>query len=80
MSSHQVPFLRTVQAVLWSFIGIRKNSEGQEDMAKLNPFHVLVVGLCLALLDCPRQLGGGAAKHPQLGFRQIRFKREQEQV
>jgi amino acid transporter len=50
MSSHQVPFLRTVQAVLWSFIGIRKNSEGQEDMAKLNPFHVLVVGLCLALI------------------------------
>jgi amino acid transporter len=50
MSGHQVPFLRTVQAVLWSFIGIRKNSEGQEDMAKLNPFHVLVVGLCLALI------------------------------
>ncbi|PUE17261.1 DUF2970 domain-containing protein [Limnohabitans sp. MMS-10A-178] len=50
MSSHQVPFLRTVQAVLWSFIGLRKNSEGQEDMAKLNPFHVLVVGLCLALI------------------------------
>jgi hypothetical protein len=50
MSSQQVPFLRTVQAVLWSFIGLRKNSEGQEDMAKLNPFHVLVVGLCLALI------------------------------
>ncbi|MFY8014571.1 MAG: DUF2970 domain-containing protein [Limnohabitans sp.] len=31
-------------------MGIRKNSEGQEDMAKLNPFHVLVVGLCLALI------------------------------
>ena len=50
MSSHQVPFLRTVQAVLWSFIGLRKNSEGQEDMAKLNPFHVLVVGISLAII------------------------------
>jgi amino acid transporter len=50
MSSSQIPFFRTVQAVLWSFIGIRKNSEGQEDMAKLNPVHVLVVGLCLALI------------------------------
>ena len=50
MSSSQMPFFRTVQAVLWSFIGLRKNSEGQEDMAKLNPFHVLVVGLCLALI------------------------------
>ncbi len=50
MSISQMPFFRTVQAVLWSFIGLRKNSEGQEDMAKLNPFHVLVVGLCLALI------------------------------
>jgi amino acid transporter len=50
MSGTQVSFFRTVQAVLWSFIGIRKNSESQEDMAKLNPFHVLVVGISLALI------------------------------
>jgi hypothetical protein len=43
-------FFRAVQAVLWSFIGIRKNSAGQEDMAKLNPFHVLVVGIAMALI------------------------------
>ena len=50
MSSGEMSIFRTVQAVLWSFIGIRKNSESQEDMAKLNPFHVIVVGLCLALI------------------------------
>ena len=50
MSGRELPFSRAVQAVLWSFIGIRKNSAGQEDMAKLNPFHVVVVGLCLALI------------------------------
>ena len=50
MSGSQLSFFRTVQAVLWSFIGIRKNSDGQEDMAKLNPFHVMLVGLCLALI------------------------------
>jgi amino acid transporter len=50
MSGRELPFFRAVQAVLWSFIGIRKNSAGQEDMAKLNPFHVVVVGLCLALI------------------------------
>jgi hypothetical protein len=50
MSGGEVSIFRTVQAVLWSFIGIRKNSDGQEDMAKLNPFHVIVVGLCLALI------------------------------
>ena len=50
MSGSQLSFFRAIQAVLWSFIGIRKNSDGQEDMAKLNPFHVIVVGLCLALI------------------------------
>jgi len=50
MSGRELSFFRAVQAVLWSFIGIRKNSAGQEDMAKLNPFHVVVVGLCLALI------------------------------
>ena len=50
MSGRELPFFRAVQAVLWSFIGIRKNSAGQEDMAKLNPFHVVVVGICLAMI------------------------------
>jgi len=50
MSGSQLSFFRAVQAVLWSFIGIRKNSDGQEDMAKLNPFHVVLVGLCLAMI------------------------------
>ena len=50
MSGREVSFFRAVQAVLWSFIGIRKNSAGQEDMAKLNPFHVVVVGICLAMI------------------------------
>jgi len=38
-------FWRTVKAVAWSFIGIRKNSEYQQDLGKVNPFHVIVVAL-----------------------------------
>lgn len=38
-------FLRTVKAVAWSFVGIRKNSEYKEDLARVNPFHVIVVAL-----------------------------------
>jgi hypothetical protein len=38
-------WLRTVQAVAWSFVGLRKGSEFQEDAQKLNPIHVIVVGL-----------------------------------
>ena len=37
--------LRTARAVAWSFIGIRKGSESQEDMGRLNPFHIIAVAL-----------------------------------
>jgi hypothetical protein len=42
--------LRTVQAVLWSFVGLRKNAEGQQDIEKLNPFHIIGVAIGAALL------------------------------
>ena len=37
--------LRTVRAVAWSLIGLRKGSEYQQDVEKLNPLHIVVVGL-----------------------------------
>jgi hypothetical protein len=37
--------LRTVKAVAWSFVGIRKNSEYQEDLGNLNPFHIIAVAV-----------------------------------
>ncbi len=37
--------LHTIKAVAWSFIGIRKNSEYQEDLRKLNPFVIIAVAL-----------------------------------
>ena len=36
---------RTVRAVGWSFFGVRKNSAFQDDIAKLNPLHIIAVGL-----------------------------------
>jgi hypothetical protein len=41
---------RAIVAVSWSFIGIRKNSEFQEDLAHITPLHVLGVGLVAGLL------------------------------
>ncbi len=35
--------LDTIKAVGWSFFGVRKNSAYQEDLAKLNPLHIIVV-------------------------------------
>lgn len=40
----------TVKAVAWSFLGVRKNSEFQADIGRLNPFHIIAVGLVGALL------------------------------
>ncbi len=42
--------LRTVKAVLWSFIGLRSRSEFNKDVAQLNPIHIIAVGLVLALV------------------------------
>ena len=36
---------QTVKAVAWAFLGIRKNSDYQSDMDKLNPFHLIAVAL-----------------------------------
>ena len=42
--------LRTVRAVAWSLIGLRKGSEYQKDIEKLNPVHIIVVGLAALFL------------------------------
>ena len=38
-------WLRTVSAILWSFIGVRKNTEYQQDIKSLHPIHLIIVGL-----------------------------------
>jgi len=43
-------FLRTLQAVMWSFAGMRKGSASQEDMARLNPFHIIAVAIGLVVV------------------------------
>ena len=45
MTQRRTSLLRTIKAVAWSFVGIRKNSEYQQDLDKINPFHVIVVAL-----------------------------------
>ena len=36
---------RTVKAVMWSFVGLRARGDYEQDVAQLNPLHILVVGL-----------------------------------
>jgi hypothetical protein len=42
--------LHTVKTVAWSFLGIRKRSGFEDDLAKLSPLQVIAVGLVAVLL------------------------------
>ena len=42
--------LETVKAVLWGFLGVRRKTDYQRDVARLNPIHLMVVGVVMALL------------------------------
>ena len=41
---------RTVKAVAWAFLGIRKSSEYRQDLTELKPVHIIVVGISSALV------------------------------
>ncbi len=43
-------FWQTLKAVAWSFFGVRKASGYEEDIARINPVHVIVAGLLAALV------------------------------
>ncbi|WP_408593957.1 DUF2970 domain-containing protein [Limnohabitans sp.] len=48
--SRKSSLMRSVIAVAWSFLGIRKSSEFQQDIEKISPLHILGVGLVAGLL------------------------------
>jgi len=43
-------FLQTMQAVAWSFFGVRRSADQAQDVAKLNPVHVIIAGVVGAAL------------------------------
>ena len=43
-------FIETVKAVAWGFIGVRRNADYQKDIARLNPLHLIAVGVGMAFL------------------------------
>ena len=49
-NKQKTSFLRSVKLVAWSFLGIRSRAGYQDDLAKVNPMHVVLVGLMGALL------------------------------
>lgn len=43
-------FLRSVRTVAWAFLGIRKRSGHEEDLARIGASHIIVAGLLGAAL------------------------------
>ena len=43
-------FFATMKAVFWSFFGVRRRKDYEQDAAQLNPVHVIIAGLIGAAL------------------------------
>jgi hypothetical protein len=43
-------FAATMKAVFWSFFGVRKRKDYEDDAANLNPVHVIIGGLIGVLI------------------------------
>jgi len=41
---------RSVRTVAWSFLGIRRNAEFKQDLAQVNPLHIIAVALAGVLM------------------------------
>ncbi|MEK8087208.1 DUF2970 domain-containing protein [Aquabacterium sp. A3] len=48
--ARQGSFWQTAKAVAWSFFGVRKSSDHAQDVERLNPLHVVIVGLLAGVL------------------------------
>ncbi|ACB36076.1 conserved hypothetical protein [Leptothrix cholodnii SP-6] len=49
-AQRKLSLLQTIKAVAWSFFGVRRGSDYQNDVNKLNPVHVIIAGLIGAAL------------------------------
>jgi hypothetical protein len=50
VAQRKLSFFQTLKAVLWALFGVRKGSGYQEDIAKLNPVHIIIAGIFLTLI------------------------------
>ena len=46
----QSSFLQSMKAVMWGFLGVRKNSGLQDDVASLSFVHIILAGILGAVI------------------------------
>jgi len=49
-AARKLSVLQTASAVAWSFFGVRRSVDYAQDVAKLNPVHVVIAGIVGAAL------------------------------
>lgn len=50
VTQRKMSFGAAMKAVFWSFFGVRKRKDYEQDAAQLNPVHVIIAGLIGAAL------------------------------
>ena len=50
MATSTTSVLRSVKLVAWSFLGIRSKQGYQDDLSRVNPLHVVFIGIVGAFL------------------------------
>ena len=68
-TARKANFGQTFRAVAWSFLGIRRSSDHEQDVRKLNPIHVVIAAVLgaavfvLALVLLVHFVIGAATSH-----------------
>ena len=50
LAQRKLSFFQTLKAVLWALFGVRKGAGYQDDIARLNPVHLIIAGILLAVI------------------------------
>ena len=50
MTKKKSSFMQSMKAVMWGFLGVRKQSGLQEDVASLSFVHIIIAGVVGALI------------------------------
>jgi len=50
LTERKLNFFQTLKAVAWGFFGVRRGQGYTEDIAKLNPVHLIIAGVLAAVL------------------------------
>ena len=49
-TQRKLSFFATLKAVCWSFVGLRKQSAHEQDVAKLNPVYVIIAAILAVII------------------------------